>query len=229
MKNLKIYSALFLSSMYLLLNTSCNREESVDVNQDRIYTTYELVYDANQDKTFARAIFQFSNVLGTQLQLTAPSEVRFNNDLLTFKNTLAYYEKEYAGKITTGTFKWTDTDGSVYTNSISLNSIGFPANLDTIPRDAAYELFWTGDSLSANQTVSLTVNGVLEGDAQYFSQDNINSKSIILSKNQLELLGQGQGHLWMQRQYTPVLTEKTSAGGAITAKYIPVDRPVYLN
>lgn len=229
MKSIKTYTTLFLFSVYLMLNISCNREESIDVNQDKIHTTYELVYDANADKTYARATFQFSNSLGTQLQLTAPSEVRFNNDILTFKNALAYYEKEYAGKVSTGTFVWKDTDGSTYTNTITIDSIDFPANLDTIPRNAAYELFWGGDSLSANESVSLTVNGVLEGDAQYFTQDNLNSKSIILAKNQLELLGQGLGHLWMQRVYAPVLLEKTSAGGSISGKYTPVNKQVFLN
>ena len=227
-KLVKIYCAIFFGFASLMLNTSCNRENSNDVNQDKIYTTYSLVYDANEDKTYARAIFQFSNALGTQLELTSPSDVHFNNDILTFKSGLAYYEKEYAGKVTTGTFTWKDTDGSVYTNSVSIKSIDFPVVLDTIHRTAAYEMFWVGDSLSANHSVTVTINGVLEGDAQYFSQDNINSKSIILAKSQLELLGQGMGTIWMQRIYTPGLLQKTSAGGAISGKYIPVTRHVYL-
>jgi len=228
MKNLKTYCTIFLFSLYWVSNTSCNRENSIDVNQDKIYTTYILIYDANEDKTYARAVFQFSNAVGTQLQLTAPSEIYFNNDILTFKNALAYYEKEYAGKISSGTFKWKNTNGTEYTNSVSITPIGFPANLDTIHRNAAYEMFWVGDSLSANHSVSLTVNGVLENDAQYFTQNNVNSKSIILSLNQLQALGQGAGTLWMQRVYNPALVQKTSAGGAIYGKYTAVTKHSYL-
>lgn len=222
---------LLLSGMFLLvlLIGSCAREESVDVNQDKIHTAYELYYNANEDKTYARATFKFSNALGTNLQLTSPSEVRFNGDILTFKNALAYYEKEYAGLIDSGTFKWTDTDGAVYENTITFKDINYPANLDTINRNAAYELFWVGDSLTANEKVVLTANGVLEGDAQIFYQDNLNAKSIIMALNQLQLMGQGQGTLWMDRLYEPALVQKTSAGGTITGHYRPINKSVYLN
>lgn len=228
MKTLKnLYLPVLLLTLMFL--NACIREESNDVNQDKIHTAYELFYNANEDKTYARAIFKFSNALGTQLQLTSPSEVTFNGDVLTFKNTLAYYEKEYVGMVTTGTFVWTDVNGLAFTNTISIKDINYPAVLDTIPRNAAYEMFWQGDSLSANERVVLTANGVLEGDAQIFSQDNINAKSIILAKNKLELMGQGQGTLWMDRYYEPVLTEKTSAGGLISGRYRPVNKTVYLD
>jgi len=234
MKNLKnqLLSLLLLTFMFanaLFFLGSCAREESIDVNQDKIHTAYELYYNANEDKTYARATFKFSNALGTNLKLTAPSEVSFNGAVLTFKEGLAYYEKEYAGKIDTGTFKWKDANGVEFNNTITFKSIDYPANLDTIARNAAYEMFWQGDSLTANEKVILTVNGVLEGDAQIFTQDNVNAKSIILALNQLQLLGQGNGSLWMDRIYQPVLTEKTSAGGSIMGHYRPINKSVYLN
>jgi len=225
LQNIVISSSLFL----VLLISSCAREESIDVNQDKIHTAYELFYNANEDKTYARATFKFSNALGTNLQLTSPSEVRFNGDILTFKTALAYYEKEYAGKIDSGTFKWKDTNGAEFENTITFKDINYPANLDTIARNAAYELFWVGDSLGANEKVILTVNGVLEGDAQIFTQDNVNATSIILGLNQLQILGQGQGTLWMDRLYEPTLVQKTSAGGTITGHYRPINKSVYLN
>ncbi len=228
MKTIQNYLFAVLLFLVFLFN-SCVREESIDVNQDKIHTAYELFYNANEDKTYARATFKFSNALGTNLQLTSPSEVRFNGDVLTFKNALAYYEKEYAGLVDTGTFKWTDTDGQIYENTITFKNINYPANLDTIARDAAYELFWVGDSLSANEKVILTVNGVLEGDAQIFTQSNLNAKSIILALNQLQQLGQGQGTLWMDRLFEPVLVQKTSAGGTIMGHYRPINKTVYLN
>ena len=228
MKKLKNTVLPILLLMLMFLN-ACIREESSDVNQDKIHTAYELFYNANQDKTYARAIFKFSNALGTQLQLTAPSQVTFNGDVLTFQNTLAYYEKEFAGYIASGTFVWTDVNGLTFSNTVQNKAIGYPANLDTIPRNAAYEMFWDGDSLSANERVVLTVNGVLEGDGQIFTQNNLHAKSIILALNQLQILGQGQGSLWMDRYYEPALTEKTSAGGSISARYRPVNKTVYLD
>lgn len=214
---------------FLFLFSSCEKENSSDVNQDRIYTAYELFYNANEDKTYARASFHFGSMTGTLLELTDSSEVRFNNDVLNFKPALAYYEKEYAGFINSGSFTWKNTEGNVYTNSISVHSVNCPLNIDTINRNAAFEMFWLGDSLSINESVTLTIESVLAGDAQMFNQSNVNSKSIILSMNKLQLLGQGNTHLWFDRIYSPTIQEKTSAGGAIICKYRSINKQVYLN
>ena len=68
MKNLLVILSLLTISLF-----SCNREESNTVEQDRIFTEYELFYNANEDKTYARATFKFSNVFGTKLELSQPS------------------------------------------------------------------------------------------------------------------------------------------------------------
>lgn len=221
---------LFLLIVFVALTifSACEREDSADVNQDRIYTKYELFYNANEDKTYARAVFRFGNALGTLLELSEPSQVSFNGDVLSFKPALAFYEKEYAGFVESGTFTWQDTEGLTYINSITVNTIDYP-EIDTIPRNAAYELFWIGDSLSNNESVTLSANSVLEGDAQVFTQTNINAKSIILALNKLEKLGQGTGTLWMDRLFSPDLDEKTDAGGEITGRYRPVNKEVYFD
>ena len=103
-----------LFSAFLLVFVSCQRESSEDVNQDKIYTEYSLVYDANTDITYARALFKFSNITGTQLELEAPAEVKFDNDILAFNQTLAYYEKQYVGVKTGGTFTYKDLDNNTY-------------------------------------------------------------------------------------------------------------------
>ncbi len=227
MKN-KFLITLLIGLTMVMVFSRCAKENSSDVNQDRIYASYELFYNANEDKTYARASFRFGNPTGTLLELTSPSEVRFNNDILSFKPALVYYEKEYAGFINTGSFVWTDTDGNSFTNTADFHTINYPIGLDTINRNAAFEMFWQGDSLQASEVVYLTINGVLEGDAQVFTQSNINSKSIILAMNKLQLLGQGNGQLWLDRTFSPALQQKTSAGGAIISKYRPINKQVYL-
>lgn len=226
-KNLFFSVLLAIFAMYIM--TACDSENSDDVNQDRIFCEYELFYNANEDKTYARAVFKFGNILGTLLELSSPSEVRFNGDLLTFQPALAYYEKSYAGFVQSGTFVWKDTQGNEFTNTISITPIDFPASLDTIPRNAAYELFWVGDSLSANHSVILTANGVNEGDAQVFTQTQLNSKSIILPLNKLQLIAHGPGTLWFDRLYKPALQQQTSAGGMLTGRYRPINKTVFFD
>ncbi|MDD2413455.1 MAG: hypothetical protein RBS19_11405 [Bacteroidales bacterium] len=226
MKN-KIRLALILVAFAFISLSSCHKESSDDVNQSRIFTSYELYYNADEDITHARASFRFGNITGTLLELSAPSEVRFNNQLLSFNSTLAYYEKSYAGFVQSGTFTWKNTEGTVFNNTIEIHSVDYPALLDTIYRDASLEFIWQGDSLGANEVLTLSISNDL-GEAQLFSQATINSKSIILPLNKLQLLEEGEAKIWMDRKYSPPLVEKTSAGGTITSRYRPVNRTVYL-
>lgn len=212
---------------FISLFTACKSEPSSDVNQDKIYTEYTLYYDGNADKTYARASFKFSNVAGTLLQLDAPSEVTFNSDVLTFNSTLAYYEKEYAGLKSSGTFVWTDLNGTSYTNAISMKSITFPAVVDSINRDSSFELSWVGDSLSTDESVTLTMVDA-SASVQIFYQNDINSQSIILAANQLGYLLDGNATMNFDRYYKPDLTQQNTAGGSITGRYRPPQKTAIL-
>jgi hypothetical protein len=217
----------FIISMSLF-HVSCNREESKNVNQDRIYTIYELYYNANEDITYARATFRFSNEFGTKLKLSDPSAVYFNNQILTFKEGLAYYERAFAGFLNSGDFLWKDIHGKIYNNSISVNTIDFPASLASINRANTSELTWVGDPLQANELVTLWVNGPYEGDAQTFTQDNMGSSSVLLARNKLQLIAAGNGFLMMDRIYKPALTDRTEVGGKIKGRYRAVNRTVVI-
>lgn len=206
---------------------SCNREPSDSVDQDKIYTDYELFYNANEDKTYARATFRFSNITGTKLELTDPSEVLFNGEPLTFNVALAYYEKTYAGFVSSGAFSWTDTEGNTFENSVDIRVIAFPAGLDTIERAQAYDLEWAGAPLSANENVTLTANGENEQDAQVFFTNDIGAQNIVLGKDKLEQIGQGPGTLYLDHRYQPALSQATSAGGLLTGRYRPINQEVY--
>lgn len=208
--------------------SSCHKENSSDVNQSRIYATYELSYNADDDITYAYASFRFGDITGTLLELTTPSEVRFNNQVLNFNSSLAYYEKSFAGFIQSGTFTWKDTEENTFNNTIEIHTIDYPVLLDTIYRDAAFEFFWNGDSLGVNEIVSLSIKNISEDDSQLFYQSNINEKSIILAMSKLLLLEEGQGQLWIERKYSPLLLEKTSAGGSISSRYRPINKDVYI-
>jgi hypothetical protein len=212
---------------FISLYTACKSEPSSDVNQDKIYTEYTLYYDGNADKTYARASFKFSNIAGTLLQLDSPSEVTFNGDVLTFNSTLAYYEKEYAGLKSSGTFIWTDLNGTSYTNAITMKPITFPAVIDSINKDSAFGLTWVGDSLTTDESVTLTaVDASLS--PQIFYQNDLNSQSIILAANQLALLLDGTSTLNFDRYYKPALTSFNTAGGLITGRYRPPQKTAIL-
>ncbi|MCB0596209.1 MAG: hypothetical protein H6557_13150 [Lewinellaceae bacterium] len=207
---------------------SCNSESSDSVNQDRIFTVYELFYNANEDKTYARATFYFSNELGTRLELAGDSKVSFDGDPLTFNPVLAYYEREYAGFRPQGAFEWTDTEGNAFRNTVEIRPIRFASGIDTIDRSQSYELFWEEGELKANELVVLTINGENEGDARIFSTNDVGATSIILAKNKLSEVGQGPGTVFLERSFIPAIQEAPSAGGRVTGRQRAENLEVYL-
>lgn len=211
-----------------LFSTSCREaQSSEDVNQDKIFTYYELYYNQNTDKTTAVARFTFGDALGTPLELSGSASVLANGQSLAFK-AWNNYEVEFAGNVDSLTFEYTDLDGNTFTNTLMQVTIDYPVDLDTIPRNAAFDLIWQGDALGADEKVLVTVNGVNEGDARTFEQNGVGASSIILEKNKLEQMGEGNGTVWMDRVYTPAIQESPSVGGTTKSKYRPSNASVYL-
>lgn len=212
----------------LSILVSCAKENSNDVNQDRIYAEYELYYDKNTDKTYASAIFRFGNATGTQLELTAPSQVKFNNDVIPFDPVFSYYRKEYAGLVTTGTFTFTDTEGTSYTNTISpYKTIAFPA-IDTIHSNNSYTVTWVGDSLVTNERVDLWIDGTMQNNAELFVQYTPGADNLVLAANRLQNLGTGNATCTMDRIWETTAASVTSAGGKIRAKYRALNETAYV-
>jgi hypothetical protein len=202
------------------LFTSCEREDSADVNQDRIYTIYSLVYQADQDITYARAWFRFGSAVGTLLELSDPSNIKFEEQYLGFKELAAFYEKSMAGKVNSGSFVWEDIDGLVFTNSISIREVAFPANLEEINGDYAYELVWQGPALSENEYVAVAINGDFESDATLHFENKQGSTSITIPKTALEILPKNTAAtFWLEFGVNPDMAETTGAGGEIYGKY----------
>lgn len=207
------YSLFILSVCSILMTVACQRESSADVNQDRIFTHYELFYNANEDKTYARAWFNFGSLTGTQLELASPSEVSFEGDKLSFNKLLAYYEKSYAGFKSSGTFHWEDTDGKSFDNKVTINTIDFGAMSDTIVRTAALTIPWAGDALGTDEVVGTWINGENEGDAQAAITIENGATALIVPLNKIEKVGAGPGKIYLERRNQPALTETTGAGG----------------
>lgn len=226
----KIFLCSFSILAASLLFFSCKKEDSSDVNQQKIYAEYELFYDANAGKTYASAVFKFSNALGTNLQLTSPSEVKFGSDVIPYDPVFAYYRKEYAGMVNSGTFTFKDQGGTTYTNSVTLPAAITAPTIDTINRAlGAYTFTWAGDSITPNTWVNLTINNTANAlNYQYFLQNTANAKNIVLGLSQLNQLPIGAAFTQLERVYQTNAPSVTSAGGLVRSKYKPLNKNLYV-
>jgi hypothetical protein len=203
----------FLSLFFI----ACEKQPSDSVEQDRIRTDYELFYDKNTDKTTAVAAFRFGqSITGTQLELSAPAEVRFNNDLLVFNRVLGRYEKEYNGFVATGTFTYKDTKGTTLVNTVpAIKPIDFPASpaVLTISKSQEYNLVWQGDALAQNDGVGMLVAGLT------FTETTLNATKVRMTSAQLQPAAVGAHIAFMDRWTLSQLQQSTSNGGSIVSKY----------
>ncbi len=203
---------------------SCESEDSSNVVQDRIFGAYELYYNANEDKTYARATFHFGNLSGTRLELSAPSTITFNGEPLDWKPVLAFYEIALPGRVN-GTFVWTDTDGNSFTNAASLPEFSYVDPPSIIAQDSSSTLNWqTG--LAVNENVTVVINGENEADAQTFITTTAGATSIILDRDRLGRLGTGPGTVFLDRRRLPTTLQATSAGAILTERVRPINLAV---
>ena len=207
------YTLFILSLFSIVIASSCQRESSADVKQDRIFTHYELFYNANTDITYVRAWFRFGSITGTLLELASPSEVSFEGTKLPFNKLLSYYEIQYAGLKPSGTFHWEDTEGKAFDNEVTINTIDFGVMPDSIARTAALTIPWTGNALGADEVVGTWINGENEGDAQAAITIETGATALIVPLNKIEKVGAGPGKIYLERRFSPALMEATGAGG----------------
>ncbi|MGV6862054.1 MAG: hypothetical protein ACWA41_09795 [Putridiphycobacter sp.] len=211
-----------LLGLALLSIVACQKEDSSDVNQDKIYCDYELFYNKNSDKTHAVAKFKFGGPTGTILELTdsTSASVTFNGDVLPYEPLYAGHHKEYAGKLTTGTFVYTNTEGTVFTNTVPTgDTIAFPAGFDTITKSSAQTLTWVGNALVANERASFYIGTPSWGEDALFSQDDLGATDMVLGVTQKSNLTLGSATLVMDRVMATDITEGTSEGGRIRYRY----------
>ena len=211
----------FLIAGLLVVFFGCVKEDSENVNQDSIYTIYELFYNAAEDVTTARAVFRFGGPGGTLLDLTEPAATTFNGDELVYKPISGFHEKEYAGLTTSGTFAYTDLDNNSFTNATAtIDAIDYPAVFDTIDATNAYTFAWTGNPVAANETVTLTINGSQQNNIENFPIVAEGANELILEADKLQNLGEGDATCLLTRVHNRAdVDEGTSKGGRMAVWY----------
>jgi hypothetical protein len=211
----------YLRILYIVvvisLLSSCKPDETIDVNQDKIFTEYELFYNKVEQRTYASAKFRHKKSKGTVLKLSAASSVAFADQKLSYNPSLQQYEKTFDSLISNGEFVWIDTDGRKYKNSIELSEISLPEK-QTMIQDQNNSITWQGLPLREGEYVILFLNSP-EGGAQYIADKSFDTKSVDVQSRTLEKLPKGELLVRIERNSVVELNEKTGSGGTLKGKY----------
>lgn len=212
---------------FLALTTSCEKEDSVDVNQDRIYTAYEVFYNQNTDKTTVIARFKFGGPTGTNLELSDGAYCTFNGDTLYYNNLWFGHMKEYAGNTTSGSFYYQDVNGSAHANSpLQMDTIGHDLTLDTIIKSQANTLTWQGSALAYSEHVNLYIGSWTWGEDALMFQGQQGATNIVIGTNQTSGLALGSASIHLERVRSSNSIQGTSEGGVIRSRYKPLNKNV---
>ena len=202
------------------LFASCDRGGSGRVESNKVFTEYRIVYDAAQDKSFARATFRFSNALGSAFELSNPATITFNEEALTFNSATSNYEREFSGILAEGTFSYVDLENNQFANTVSLlGTVEIPV-IDTISQDSSLTLTWIGGPLVPNETMIVTIDGPENNDTQVFTTNIEGATSVVLSQSRLQEIGVGQARLTVERWQKQDLQSGTDSGGRVWSNFM---------
>lgn len=226
---MKFKVSLLVTFTAVLALSSCEFEDSSDVNQDKIYTDYELFYNSNTDKTIAIARFKFGSATGTPLELNDPAYVLFNGDTLDYNFFYSGHIKEYAGLVDTGSFIYSNVDGQMFSNTVpQFDTIAFPASFDTIVKSQSLDFAWEGTPLAANQHVGIFIGTWSWGEDALYEQDDMGATNVVMGTGQLSNLTTGNATVYMDRSTEVPVSEGTSEGGLIRGKYRAANAQVWV-
>lgn len=213
---------------------SCKKEITKNIDQDKIWTSFQLNYDENEDKTTAIAEFRFSTSTGTLLEMSDPSTVMFDGTEMEWKSDLAYYQLEFSGLVPSGNFSWVDLDGNMFNNSVDIRDIAYPSMMGNLHYgDSITYFMWEGLPLDSFETVILEIDGSGPTDTKRFLIDSLNATTITIDSLTLSLImtdttSGSLVDLRLVKKYSPPMQEETSKGGERVGRYQPTNKQVIL-
>lgn len=205
---------------------ACKKEVTDKIDQDKIFTVFDLSFNENTNTTTATATFRFSNLNGTRLELSDPSTVTVNAQNMEWSEENGNYSHQFSGFVASADFVWVDLDGNSFTNTANIVDIAYP---DTLPSytyaDSVNYFMWEGAPLDSFEIAYLEFDGPGETDLRRFQQvDTIGATTITIDSVRLSQIDSGLVNTILVKIYRPDLVEGTSKGGQISGRYQPTDR-----
>lgn len=217
---MKRRSTIGIALLSVLFFTACKKEASINIDQNRIYSDYNVEYNQATNQTSTVAIFRIDHASGKKIELTYPARVGFNNESLAWHNMGGTYSSSQSGNMLHGSFTYYDVDQNTFINAASnVNSIDVPYGLNSISKGGNFFLPWTGAVLQSGETVKVIINGGSQSSSRTFNATAIGSSYIVIDQNQLNGLVVGTANIQIQREKTTSLQQSNLSGGRITSTY----------
>jgi hypothetical protein len=219
---------------------SCGEIASSQLNNTQISTAYSVSYDDFTEQLEFEATFTVGGSPETYVALSGPSSITLDGVPLTEEtdifNQVTYtysYTADPAEVAATHVFVYTDNDGQVFTNTVTL-PLDVAINVApaaSISISHNFTLGWvSSDPLQETDAVVATISAGNETNEATESDDGTGSESgsVLFTPQQLEPLGSGSFRLVACRNQNLPVQEAPEVGGSITTSRCLPEVPVQL-
>ncbi len=210
----------FLIVILLIGLISSCRKDSSEIEQNRIYQEYDVVFNNQTGNTEVSATFREDDASGKILRLTGGAKVYFNEQQISGKSN--FYET-YAGFVSPVKIEFVDSDGKKYTNySFGINYVDVSPLENFISGTNNY-FSWGGSAVGENESVTFYArNSEGTSNDQRVSQQGASAINLISTffdnfQNQFFTY-------WLKRKRISYLGDFAIVGGRFSVYYRSQDR-----
>lgn len=207
--------------------TSCTPEQ-IQVDQDRIYPSYELCYTLNENKTTASASFSLDSLNGVPYELKNPASIQYADETLIYSVTEGVYAKEFVN-LKEGQFRYTNSDLNEFlTLAEMVDSIQIDSLPSTHPITSDLIISISTPALSEDEYLQFKFTDLQSGIAVSAYADNISSGNLIIDSDFLSTVGTGEVEVSTRRVFEDnELTGINAVGGKLKVFYELKDTIVF--
>jgi hypothetical protein len=212
-KSLQILSLGLLAAS---LSFQACKKDSSEVDPNRIKTEYVLVYDQNDNRTTARALFSTGMFNGRDVKLNEGASIQFNGASMDYRYG-GTYERTFTGILDSGVFVYNDNMQRSFTNKLyRVQPIDYPNYFNAVTRGQSMDIVWSGNALQAGERVELKITNTSSSDSSVtFTVTNPGATSVFIDGNQLfNRLRAGNARAVLQRYRLEGLEQGTPEGGS---------------
>ena len=206
---------IFLIIILLIGLISACRKDSSEIEQNRIYQEYEVVFNNKTGNTEVSATFREDNASGKILRLTGGAKVYFNEQQISGKSN---FSRTYSGFVSPVKIEFVDGDGKKYTNySFGINYVDVNPFENFISGTNNY-FSWGGSAVGENESVTFYArNSEGKSNDQWVSQQG--SSAINLNSTFFDDFQNQFFTYWLKRERYSYMGDFAIVGGRFSVYY----------
>lgn len=205
---MKLIHIILISALVL---GACKKKSS-KIDQNTIFQSYEMTYDAGNNITTLYARFYENNEDGKTVILDENSSIKVFGENMTLNNDV--YMISFYGEIAEGKFLYTDADGNEYFNTLPKEDEISNDEAGSIDNNTNTNWFFGGNVLGTGEVISAQIDSYEEngGNSESHTTEG-GTDHVEIKATDMVNLQPGSARIYMKRTTTMSSGNWTAAGG----------------